>query len=307
MRNADIAHQWAHQRKSSGEGSNFYFEGDTIYSYGPHFPIAALKRGKDGQMYAIVTRESYSVTTSTHVNHVVSAIDTYTTPIIWVPGHDFTRPTFARFKERMKSMAEGVVQAIEKYDRARVHKYPEHVDETIENVLRYARFAGFKITPAVKKVIAFWEAGEAERKPDYEEQLKREAKQQAALKKKVAKGVEGWREGKEPYPSEARRLGVAHMRCVQGYTFDGQLPLEKNRRALGKMVETSLGVTIPLGEIERVWPLAKRLIAGKKVEIPAGLRIDGWPVHMATSKAVQIGCHKITVYELAAFGQHAGL
>ena len=31
---------WANQARDGAKGSSFYFNGDTIYSYGPHFPIA---------------------------------------------------------------------------------------------------------------------------------------------------------------------------------------------------------------------------------------------------------------------------
>jgi hypothetical protein len=35
-----VAHLWAHQSQDSARnGGNFYFEGDTLYSYGAHFPL----------------------------------------------------------------------------------------------------------------------------------------------------------------------------------------------------------------------------------------------------------------------------
>ena len=36
-----VAHLWAHRaQESAPQRGNFYFDGDTIYSYGSHFPIA---------------------------------------------------------------------------------------------------------------------------------------------------------------------------------------------------------------------------------------------------------------------------
>jgi len=38
--NADVAHVWAQQVQDEERSGNMFFEGDTIYSYGHHFPIA---------------------------------------------------------------------------------------------------------------------------------------------------------------------------------------------------------------------------------------------------------------------------
>ena len=37
-----VAHLWAHKSQdfARNPGHNFYFHGDTIYSYGSHFPVA---------------------------------------------------------------------------------------------------------------------------------------------------------------------------------------------------------------------------------------------------------------------------
>lgn len=34
MNNSMVAHLWANESKESANGSNFYFEGESIYSYG---------------------------------------------------------------------------------------------------------------------------------------------------------------------------------------------------------------------------------------------------------------------------------
>lgn len=63
-----VAHLWAHQAQDSariGGRGNFYFEGDTIYSYGSHFPIARHVETKRGRAVLFTTRD-YSVTTSGH-------------------------------------------------------------------------------------------------------------------------------------------------------------------------------------------------------------------------------------------------
>ena len=36
MNNSMVAHLWANEMKEFANGSNFYFEGESIYSYGSH-------------------------------------------------------------------------------------------------------------------------------------------------------------------------------------------------------------------------------------------------------------------------------
>lgn len=69
MRNQDLAVRFI-SGAEKGNGSNMFIDGDIIYSYGYHFPIA--KRLGSG-MY-LVNSESYSVTTSAQQSNVRNAI-----------------------------------------------------------------------------------------------------------------------------------------------------------------------------------------------------------------------------------------
>ncbi len=53
-------------------GSRMFSDGETIYSYGRHFPIARLFE-HEGKAYALFTTRDYSVTTSGHKSHVAGA------------------------------------------------------------------------------------------------------------------------------------------------------------------------------------------------------------------------------------------
>src|SRR6266566_680779 len=71
----EVPHLWYHKTQDSAKTSNgnIYFEGDTIYSYGSHFPIAKhISSGK--QSAVLFTTRTYSVTTSGHCSAVRSAI-----------------------------------------------------------------------------------------------------------------------------------------------------------------------------------------------------------------------------------------
>ena len=87
----EVAHAWANQTHESMRGCNVYFEGDTIFSYGAHFPIARIVtvphssatsqgiRPPSLRYQAILfTIEDYSVSTSKHKTIVRRAIpDTF--------------------------------------------------------------------------------------------------------------------------------------------------------------------------------------------------------------------------------------
>src|SRR5579872_324467 len=73
----EIAHLWAHsktQDDARNPGGNFYFSGDTIYSYGSHFPIARHVTNEQGQAAILFTNQTYSNTTAKHIGQVRRAI-----------------------------------------------------------------------------------------------------------------------------------------------------------------------------------------------------------------------------------------
>lgn len=42
MNNSTVAHLWAHEQEESASGSNFFFVGTSIYSYGHHFEVGRI-------------------------------------------------------------------------------------------------------------------------------------------------------------------------------------------------------------------------------------------------------------------------
>ena len=73
----EIPHLWAHKTQSDARNAqgNLYFENETIYSYGSHFPIARHVTNKSGRKSAILfTTRKYSNTTAGHISAVRSSI-----------------------------------------------------------------------------------------------------------------------------------------------------------------------------------------------------------------------------------------
>jgi len=70
--NRDLARMFA-QGATKGEGSHFFIDGNAIYSYGHHFPIAVIK--DRGSKVAYFNKEGYSKTTSIHKGFVKRALE----------------------------------------------------------------------------------------------------------------------------------------------------------------------------------------------------------------------------------------
>lgn len=76
MNNSMVAHLWASEKKESGKGSNLFFEGRSIYSYGYHFEVGRIVRNKCGEKAYLLNDKYYSSSTCKHQRCVRSAIPT---------------------------------------------------------------------------------------------------------------------------------------------------------------------------------------------------------------------------------------
>lgn len=87
MTNQDVAKNFA-RGDNKGHTENMYIEGNTIYSYGSHFPIA-VRTGKTtevgGGEIVLFNSDGYSNTTRRHESHVRSALHNGWYQLIEVP------------------------------------------------------------------------------------------------------------------------------------------------------------------------------------------------------------------------------
>jgi hypothetical protein len=72
----ELPYVWLRQSQDNGHapGDRFYFTGDTIYSYGSHFPIARIRTAPNGEAVILMTTRTYSVTTARHISAIRTAI-----------------------------------------------------------------------------------------------------------------------------------------------------------------------------------------------------------------------------------------
>lgn len=115
MNNSMVAHLWAHEQEESANGSNFYFEGESIYSYGRHFEIGRIARNKRGEKAYLINDTYYSSTTSKHQYYVREAIPTGS-KVFYVECNISYCIGNMLF---VTNMLESIKDAIEKYKKAR--------------------------------------------------------------------------------------------------------------------------------------------------------------------------------------------
>ena len=104
-----VAHNWANQTNSHGKGSNFFYEGIHLYSYGHHFEAGRIVQTEKGNTIVLINGENYSNSTARHLSYARQAtnhMETFDFPLhnssysIFVRNEltkdDFTR-AFIRF------------------------------------------------------------------------------------------------------------------------------------------------------------------------------------------------------------------
>lgn len=84
MNNKMVAHLWANEKQKSARGSNFFFDGASIYSFGRHFEAGRIVCNKRGEKAYLINTSRYSlggggyskVTPTKHMPKVWGAIPT---------------------------------------------------------------------------------------------------------------------------------------------------------------------------------------------------------------------------------------
>jgi hypothetical protein len=99
----DLVSVWLRQSQDYGQyrsDGSFYFQGDTIYSYGTHFPIAKLATAPNGEQVIFVTTRTYSNTTAKHISAVHRGIRNTHRKVLYV--NDPTEVVGVHNVEQMK-------------------------------------------------------------------------------------------------------------------------------------------------------------------------------------------------------------
>jgi len=279
-----VAHLWAHKSQdfARNPGHNLYFHGDTIYSYGSHFPIARHITRK-GQSAVLFTTKSYSATTAGHKCMVEGACRHLT--VFHVADVNGTEPRkqFAGYRAEYMAL-------VGKYAKSRQRK-PEILADLrrlVEEANTFAAFFALRprlilpddLTGMIAECMAI-------EKREHQRKQREEAKRQ----REAAERLQKWVDGETDY-------------CPNGY---GQ-PIRL--RVKGDELQTSHGARVPLAHAVKAFHVIKRLRdKGQAYER------NGHTIHLGhfaldavdTQGNVKAGCHEVAWEEIARVATLAGV
>jgi hypothetical protein len=131
-----VAHLWANEKQESANGSNFYFEGESIYSYGRHFEVGRIVRNKRGEKAYLINDTYYSSTTSKHQYYVREAIPTGSKMFYVECNISYCIGNMIF----VTNMLESIKDAIEKYKKARAELSYRDIWGAFKNLMGYIEF-----------------------------------------------------------------------------------------------------------------------------------------------------------------------
>lgn len=146
MNNSMVAHLWAHEQEESASGSNFFFEGTSIYSYGYHFEVGRIVKNKQGKKAYLINEDYYSATTSKHQCYVRNAIPTWA--MVFSVGDNISDTGNMRF---VASKLESIKKSIEKYKRAKTELSYTDIWGAFGNMMDYIQFFNMGTAKSILK------------------------------------------------------------------------------------------------------------------------------------------------------------
>lgn len=146
MNNSMVAHLWAHEQEEPASGSNFFFEGTSIYSYGYHFEVGRIVKNKQGKKAYPINEDYYSATTSKHQCYVRNAIPTWA--MVFSVGDNISDTGNMRF---VASKLEPIKKSIEKYKRAKTELSYTDIWGAFGNMMDYIQFFNMGTAKSILK------------------------------------------------------------------------------------------------------------------------------------------------------------
>lgn len=302
----EVAHLWAHahQDTARNSGDTLYFVGDTIYSYGSHFPIA---RRLGYRKYAFTT-DSYSTTTSKHKSVVRGAIPRGAN-VVYV-----SNPTMRCDVSDAQRVTNEVESLLDKASNPRLRKAT--VDGLVANAISKAEdfntLAEWVESPHRIDVEAITSIPLAERRKLV---IAAEAAAEAAAKERerlaglaLADQLAAWKRGDPDISTWQLRNAPVALRLAESrgtYRTGGLLP---DMGSVGlQCIETSHSAQIPVDDAKRLWPIIQRTMRGEK-DYEVGMVLGSYRLtKIRRDGSIVVGCHDIAYSEIEDMAKKLGL
>lgn len=300
---ANVAHLWANQIQSDARtpNSNFYFNGDTLYSYGSHFVVAKHVTNESGANAVLFSTRTYSNTTSTQqgiARYAASHLNK-----IFVPdaGEGQTH-NFNKWLNSIKEIAA-------KLQRARKPEIHIQAIQSLYNEAKiYAAFFGYEIPTELQTAgeITTYDQYQALTEVERIAKEKREAEQlikkTESDKKAIAqfkKDLREWRKFTGRSAHYLRRPNV-YFPTNEVTTDYLRFNADKNR------VETSQRVEIPAEIAKRFYKVVLETIERGGCTDCNMMFMEHYRVTEINKDFIRVGCHKIEIKEIKALTTQLG-
>lgn len=276
---AECAHIFAQRTQNEGEAEHVFFRGNTIYSYGEHFPVATFHTNKKQETIVLFTTADYSVTTSQHKNIIRGALSQYN--IIYVPYPNEIRhaDTLISFKARLEEMSKKIVTA-----KKNSEYYLNQYNDIVNGANNYCKFFGLKNKFSNKLDLV-----KIKKLVESQKQLAREATNK---KKQLEKeDLDLWKEGK--FNGYFHHLNTQYLRLKNAET-----------------VETTKGSTFPLSHAKLAYKKVINCIDKNESWHRNGeeIRVGNFMIDSIDERGnVKAGCHFIKFDEIDRFATVAGI
>lgn len=327
--NSEICHVFARQSQTEGKTSNgsMFFRNNVIYSYGYHFPMAAIDIDKN---IVFFTSRTYSITTAKHLNKLHYAVSQYTRVSCLNPEKAFNGIHGENIKHLCHAILECTKNAIKGRIKSRYLSAKLAAIGRLENYLFYCPDAAKHLDELQKEWLTesyqtalkdSLVAAEIKESAPKEIAPKDAAKQAAKLERiagKVAEYLAGYCAAWQADNLEAfnasftkevlkavrkQAQGNNSSRYYSDYRFEEYLVSQGTKgnvllRARNGNLETSKGIKIPLPIAERYY---KQLKAGTLGEDIAGYKINKGNNTSDLFGFLFVGCHTLELAHIDKF------
>lgn len=294
-----VAHLWAHQSQSEARNSNgsVFFDGDTIFSYGRHFPMARHVNG-----VVLQTTKRYSVTTSKHQSYVAQACSHLTCFYVL----NVMAQNKERHLENLFDYQARYETAMLQAGRARSGRNIEWKTKRAADLLTEANSyaAHFKLRRRLKAcdvsdLVERAKKRSAKQAAAERKRIKERAAQHALEIPKYLENAECWR----------KREPLKHVNTLS-YDNPARRELGALLRINGDEIETSQGARFPVASVAFAWGFVKackqhgRTWQRNGEQVPLGhFQLDS----VDEKGNVKAGCHFVTYAECELLAKTLGL
>lgn len=264
---SQVAHIWANQLQSTGRNAhnNFYFDAETIYSYGRHFPIARIVKNSERVEGVLFTEQRYSNTTAKHIALVAHACS-HTNIIYCYNPTGSANSNFLHWISDVETISKNLLKA------KKPEIYLSQIDAIKGKAEKYAAFMGVAIPDTLQIALSITDKESYQQYTDNKTRLV-----EKELKKRHKKDLSKWLAGE-----------THHLYIRDGFDY---------LRVRGEKVQTSQGIEMTLPEATDIYNRLKndKLKAGDTI-------LNGYAV-IKVNGEVKIGCHNFKKSYLLSFGK----